>query len=135
MPEPVRGFAVMCDVFDRSDVSDDDRFKTPVDRFKNMAPLMEIFEAEFAQVTSSWVIDAIGARGSVCALVMTTDEVVKDPQTIAAGVLRTVDHPDGQIQVVDAPFSVHDGHAGTPDVLSSFGEIGADNNFLREFLR
>lgn len=122
LAEPVGGWRIVCDVLGREDLHDDARFDDVVKRFRNMALLLEILDVEFAKHPSADIVDAIVERGGVAALVLTTDEVVVDPQIEALGVLRPVTHPDGDFDVVGPPFRPRHARGSVPAI----GATGAD---------
>lgn len=121
LAEPVGGWRILCEVLDRADLHDDERFDSVVKRFKRMPELLAILDDEFTEHSSTEIVAAIVERGGVAALVMTTDEIVADPQVEALGVLRRVTHPRGDFDVVAPPFRV-DSRGDVPAV----GHPGAD---------
>lgn len=122
LAEPVGGWRILCDVLGIDDMHDDPRFDDVVKRFTNMAELIEILDIECAKIPSATLVDGIVERGGVAALVMTTDEVVEDPQIDALGVLRPVDHPAGEFRVVAPPFR----RENTRLAVAGIGAAGAD---------
>ena len=126
LAEPVGGWRIICDVLEREELHDDERFDHVVKRFKNMAELLEVLDIEFAKHPSRAIVDAIVERGGVAALVMTTDEVVADPQVEALGVLRLVAHPEGDFEVVGPPFRAAEGR----EPVAAIGVPGADTEHV-----
>ncbi len=126
LAEPERGWEVVCEMIGRDELRTDPRFATVRDRFVNMGELIPILSEEFATRTSAEVVDEITDRGGVCALVMTSEEVVAHPQTRAAGVLRSVRHRSGDFEVVAPPFGLRGEYADADAVP----EPGADNHVV-----
>lgn len=131
LAEPVGGWRIICDVLDRPDLHDDQRFDHVAKRFENMTELLDLLDVEFAKQTSTEIVDAIVERGGVASLVMTTAEVVDDPQIETLSVLRRVQHPDGEFNVVGPPFRP----AVPREPVASIGVPGADTErVLRDVL-
>ena len=139
MAEPVRGWAVLCDVLGRQDLFEDPRFVDVTQRFAHMAELVDLIAAELRLHDSAEVLDGVRSRGGAAALVATTAEVVADPQVDALGLLRPVEHEAGSFDVIGSPFNMWPAGAlaATPDrePVAAFGGPGADSRFvLREVL-
>ena len=134
MAEPVRGWEVLCDVLARDDLLADARFVDVVQRFVNMAELVGVIAEELLRHDSAAVLSAIHERGGAAALVATTAEVVADPQVRALGLLRPVQHPVGEFEVIDAPFHLRAaGEAAAtpaPAPVAAFGAPGADTRVV-----
>lgn len=122
LAEPVGGWRILCDVLGRVDLHDDPRFDDVAKRFSSMAVLIGILDREFAKFPASTIVAEIVKRGGVAALVMTTEEVVDDPQIEALGVLRPVAHPSSDFRVVAPPFRSDAARAP----VSAIGAPGVD---------
>lgn len=131
MAEPVRGWVVLCEVLGRADLLDDPRFTDVSQRFINMEELVGIIAEEMRHHDSGVVLAGVEDRGGAAALVATTAEVVADPQIRALGLLRSVEHPDGEFEVIGSPFHVWPtGEAAavaTSAPVPAFGAPGADS--------
>lgn len=131
LANPVRAWPALCDAIERPDMVESPKFATPTLRRKNAAELVAILGDEIAsRFTGQQLVDALAARGEASALILHSNEVVTDEQVLAAGVLGTVRHPDGDLTVVRPPFDVTDGNSegsGTdPDPGDAYPEPGSD---------
>ncbi|MGI9606600.1 MAG: CaiB/BaiF CoA transferase family protein [Acidimicrobiales bacterium] len=139
LAEPTRGWSILCEVIGRSELVDHADYRSPALRFVNMAALTETLADSIRALDSAELVAAIRDRGGACALVMTTDEVVANPQVRAVGVLRPVEHRNGLFEVVAAPVHVRTdgapGLAGSHEPISSYPGPGAHTaDVLREIL-
>ena len=66
----------------------------------------------------------------MAALIATTAEVAADPQVRALGLLRPVEHPAGEFEVIGSPFHLwpagEEIAAVAPAPVPAFGAAGAD---------
>ncbi len=129
LAEPVKGWKIMCDVLELVDLEHDEKYHDVVQRFANMAELIDLFAIEIAKHDSVELVDAITARGGVAARVMQSHEVVVDPQTIAVNMLRPVEHEGESFDVVNSPFALRStGDRGVPKVAAGIGLPGANTD-------
>jgi crotonobetainyl-CoA:carnitine CoA-transferase CaiB-like acyl-CoA transferase len=78
---------------DRTDLADDERFDSARGRRKNAEALIEILDGEFATATRAEWFERFDRENVWWAPVQTPEEVVADPQAVAAGAF--VDVPEG----------------------------------------
>lgn len=79
-------FRRLCVALDRAELADDPRYARNVDRVANNAELRETLESILAQLTAADVIDRLESHGVACDIVQKPEELLADPQAIAAGV-------------------------------------------------
>jgi crotonobetainyl-CoA:carnitine CoA-transferase CaiB-like acyl-CoA transferase len=88
----------------------DERFTKPAARNAHYAEAMEIVRAwTLAQPSRNACLEALDKAGVPCAPVQTIDEVVRDPQIQARGMLVEQEHPVlGKVTLPDLPFRFSD---------------------------
>ncbi|MEA3018539.1 MAG: hypothetical protein QOI47_63 [Actinomycetota bacterium] len=121
-----------CDAIGRTELADDPRYATPVDRFKNnVAIIAELDDVFASQPLAHWA-PRLDATGIIWAPVAELPDLVADPQARAIGMFVEVDHPSGTFETLAAPFTLSDsdvrvrGRAPevgehSREVLSAFG--------------
>lgn len=113
----------LCNLIGRSDLLEDERFRTAADRLENREVLSAILEEELLKRPSAEWIEKF--RGQVpSAPVNTIEQALSDPQTLARDMIISVDHPHfGEIRFVGNPLHV----AGNEDFRHRPGPaLGAD---------
>jgi crotonobetainyl-CoA:carnitine CoA-transferase CaiB-like acyl-CoA transferase len=96
-----------CTAIDRPDLADDERFATPVDRFRNGPEVMAILDAELGSHPYGHWAPRLDASGVVWARVAELPELVDDPQARATGMFAEVVDPDaGPFETLNAPFTL-----------------------------
>ena len=122
-----------CAAIDRPDLAEDERFATPVDRFRNGPEVMAILDAELARHPYEHWAPRLDASGVVWARVTELPELVDDPQARATGMFAEVVDPDaGPFETLSAPFTLSASEVAvrgpaprvgqhTADVLASMG--------------
>lgn len=96
-------FRRMCDAMGMPALADDERFRTNSARVVNRKQLIPILEERIARdTTAAWRerFDAVGVPNGP---IQTADEVVRDPQTEALGILQT--SPEGELTLIGLPLS------------------------------
>ena len=111
-----------CTALDRPDLIDDERFATPVDRFRNNIELIGILDEVFAGRTVAEWTAPLDGTGIIWAKVAELPDLVADPQAAEMGMYVEVDHPvAGPFRTLAAPFTM----SGTPlSIRGSGPEIG-----------
>jgi crotonobetainyl-CoA:carnitine CoA-transferase CaiB-like acyl-CoA transferase len=111
-----------CNALDRPDLIDDERFATPVDRFRNNVELIGILDEVFASRTVAEWTAPLDGTGIIWAKVAELPDLVADPQAAEMGMYVEVDHPvAGTFRTLAAPFTM----SGTPLSIRGVGpEIG-----------
>lgn len=136
LAEPTKGWRIMCEVLGLGELEHDERFNTTVQRFRNMAAMIDLFDIEIAKHSSGDLVQGITALGGVAAVVMQIHEVVADEQSLAVGMLRPVDHNGHTIDVVNSPFALRKSpDRDVPAPAPAIGQPGADtDSVLSELL-
>lgn len=86
----------VCNVLDRQDLLDDDRFGSPNSRASHQDELLLILEGEFSRGTTADWLDRFRAAGVPCAPINTYSEVLEDPQVRHMGWVQAIDLPNGR---------------------------------------
>jgi crotonobetainyl-CoA:carnitine CoA-transferase CaiB-like acyl-CoA transferase len=85
-----------CELVERPDLLNDERFATGKDRFVNRVALINELRAAFgARPLAEWR-ERMGKMEAAWAVVQTPTEVINDPQVIANGYLREITAPNGE---------------------------------------
>ena len=96
-----------CEAVERPDLADDERFATPVDRFKNGPELIGILDEVFAARPYQDWAPRLDRSGVVWAKVATLPDLVDDRAARAMGMYAEVDHPVvGRFETLAAPFTM-----------------------------
>jgi crotonobetainyl-CoA:carnitine CoA-transferase CaiB-like acyl-CoA transferase len=98
----------------------DPRFETPAARRTNAVMLMGILDEQFAQKSlAEWrmILDAAGLTFGV---IGTVEEIARDPQALAAGILRPLG--DAGMMTVDSPFTLSRAEKVPAAVAPGYGE-------------
>lgn len=118
-------FAKMCTAFDRTDWLADPRFESNQARVVNRIALNDEVAKCVGMHNIDWIQDVLDAVGVPNAPVKSLDQVVKDPQFEALGILQPV--ADGGRPLVGLPISFD----GTrPPLRTSSPELGEANALL-----
>ncbi len=134
-----------CEVIERPDLADDDRFRTNVSRRAHRDTLLPQITAALATRKRAVLLERLAAAGIPCGEVMGLHEALTSPRAVAAGLVTEQPHPVAGTEHVFAPPYRIDGerlpvrHAppvlgeGTEDVLRSLlGLDGAEIERLRK---
>jgi formyl-CoA transferase len=100
----VRQWPALAATLGRPDLVDDPRFRDPPARRANAQSLMAILDTAFAQRGLADWRPMLDAAGLTFGIVGTVDEVARDPQALAAGILRPL--ADTGMMTIDSPFTV-----------------------------
>lgn len=82
-------FRRLCVALDRPELADTPRYARNVDRVANSVALREILQSILREMSASDVIDRLERHGVACDIVQKPEELLTDPQAIAAGVFIT----------------------------------------------
>ncbi len=99
---------------------EDPRFATPAGRRENAVTLMHLFDDAFARKPLEEWRAILDAAGLTFGIVGTVEEIARDPQAIAAGILRPL--ADTGMMTVDSPFHVSDAPKVPVRVAPGHGE-------------
>lgn len=87
-------------VINRSELVDDPRFRTNLDRIANKPALIAEIEPSFPSATVSEWVERFDAAGVACGPVQTLDQVITHPQVLANDMVVEVANRDGSTQKV-----------------------------------
>jgi len=99
-----RQWPVLADVLGMPELVRDPRFLGPTERRKNAGVLMRIFDAAFAKKTLAEWREILDAADLTFGIVGTVEEVARDPQALAAGMLKPL--AETGMMTVDSPFTL-----------------------------
>ena len=104
----------LCQLLGRTDLLEDDRFRTFADRLQHRDILTAELERELQQRTTAEWIEILGGQVP-CAPVHTLEQALNDPHTLARGMIIEVEHPRfGRLRQVGNPLHVVDEPELTP---------------------
>ncbi len=139
-----REWAGLCRALERPEWLDDERFKTPALRDRNIDERLSLTQSVLkTRPTAEW-LTRLEEAGVPCAPVLTRNELLEHPQIRASDVLVETDHPDaGRLRQARAaarfsetPTSIRHGApqlgAQTDDVLAEAGMTAPEIAALRE---
>ena len=139
-----REWAGLCQALERPEWLDDERFKTPELRDRNINDRLSLTQEVLkTKPTTEW-LTRLEEAGVPCAPVLTRNELLEHPQIRASDVLVETDHPDaGRLRQARAaarfsetPTSIRHGApqlgAHTDDVLAEAGLSAPEIDALRE---
>ena len=86
-------WAGMCDALGRPDLVDDERFRTPGDRFRNAAERREITAEEIAKHASAELITRLQARHVPCAPILSRLDVLENEQVVENRIIEVHQDP------------------------------------------
>lgn len=95
-----------CDGIGRPELAADERYATPVDRFKNNREIIAELDAVFGSQPADHWAPRLDAIGIIWARVAQLPDLVDDPQARAIGMFVEVDHPAGAFETLAAPFTM-----------------------------
>jgi crotonobetainyl-CoA:carnitine CoA-transferase CaiB-like acyl-CoA transferase len=94
---------------DRPELAQDDRFKTFADRRENSEELLKILEEVLLAHTSEHWISTLSEAGVPVGPVLDVEQALKDPHTIARGLIVETDHPRfGRVRQLASPVNFGD---------------------------
>ncbi len=139
-----REWAGLCQALARPEWLDDERFKTPELRDRNIDDRLSLTQEVLQTRTTAEWLTRLEAAGVPCAPVMTRNELLEHPQILASDVVVETDHPEaGRLRQARAaarfsetPTSIRHGApqlgAHTDDVLAEAGMSAPEIAALRE---
>ena len=134
-------WARFCTAIGRDDLAADERFTTPVDRFRNRAAVIALLEAEFASRPAEHWAPRLDGSGIIWGKVATLAELVEDPQAEANKMFATIDHPEaGPFETLEAPFRMSESQVAVrgaapetgDDTVDVLVEMGFDGELVDE---
>ncbi|MGH7865467.1 MAG: CaiB/BaiF CoA transferase family protein [Candidatus Binataceae bacterium] len=102
----------LCKSMGRPELADDERFREPRVRAKNVEALTEEITAWTSQRTKHDVMKILGEAGVPCGAILDTVELLNDPHLKERGMIVTVDHPvRGKFTMPGCPVRLADSPA------------------------
>jgi crotonobetainyl-CoA:carnitine CoA-transferase CaiB-like acyl-CoA transferase len=99
-----RQFAALCRAIDRPGLADDDRFADNPARLANREALDDLLAAVLLGASTRTWEQRFAEAGIACAPVNRIDEVFREEQIEAAGLVRETAHPAGAVRLVASPL-------------------------------
>jgi formyl-CoA transferase len=102
-------WAALATKMGRADLLDDPEYATPEKRLPHLREIVAMVE-EWTLTLEKWeVFRELNAIDVPCGPVMDTQELLEDPDLVAAGMVVEVDHPErGPFKTVGCPFTLSD---------------------------
>ena len=132
----------LCEVIDRPDLPEDERFAQNADRVEHQDALEAEIEATLTERTTDEWIEIIAEEGGVPAgPVYEVEEALNNPQIDARGAVSEIEHPElGEIPMIEHPLKFANGESGfdrAPPLLGEhnrevFAELGYSEAELDE---
>jgi crotonobetainyl-CoA:carnitine CoA-transferase CaiB-like acyl-CoA transferase len=89
------------------ELAEDERFATPVDRFRNGREVVTILDELFASQPYSHWAPRLDATGIIWGKVATLPDLISDPAARHLGMFTSIEHPTvGPFEMLAAPFSM-----------------------------
>jgi len=134
-------FRSLCEAIGRPEIASDERFRSHRGRARNREAVNDIVRAWVAGRTTAAVLTALGPGGAdvPCARVSGPDELVRDPQLLARGMIERHAHPTlGEVVFHGNPLKFSEAEkrrlALAPDLAGHnaevYAEIGLDGEDL-----
>jgi len=104
----------LCEVLDRPDLPEDERFETNADRVDHVDELEAEIEATLADGTTEEWIETIAEEGGIPAgPVHAVEEALHNPQIDARGTITEIEHPElGDVPVIEHPLRFEGAESG-----------------------
>lgn len=83
----------LCHALGAPELIDDLRFRTNTDRLANLSDLVTVLESKFRLAPTDHWLNILDEAGVVCGPVNRLDDVLRDPQVLARGMLPETEHP------------------------------------------
>ncbi len=116
-------FLSLCNVLDAPEIAADPRFASNTARLGARDALHGAIEARLLEQDCGYWEERLLAAGVPCSRLQTIDEVVRDPQVAALGLVRDFDHPDiDNHRLIDHPISYNGHRAFRADPAPALGQ-------------
>lgn len=99
-----RQFQSLCEVIQREDIGEDTRYTTNADRINNRETLIPALNDTFKRRTRQEWLKRIHTAGLPAGSIRDVGEVLNAPEVIERGMVATIDHPYGEIKLVNSPL-------------------------------
>ncbi|WP_164747562.1 MULTISPECIES: CoA transferase [unclassified Mesorhizobium] len=84
---------LICSGLELPDLTEDPQFSTPVSQYQNKDRLSEILGNRLLERTSAEWLEALEAKGILCAQILSPTQALNTPQSAANSMVVTVEHP------------------------------------------
>ena len=96
-----------CRAINKLELVNDPRFNTLEEREKNSKELISILDEVFSTESREEWERRFRENNCIYGRVQTPDEVVNDPQAVANGFFREMEHPAGKLKLITTPVNFH----------------------------
>jgi crotonobetainyl-CoA:carnitine CoA-transferase CaiB-like acyl-CoA transferase len=117
-------FAKLVKALELPELASDERFITNADRVKNRGTLIPLLDAKVAKHTVAEVREILDRAGVPNAPVQRIDQVIKDPQAIALGIIQK--GPEGALPTLGLPLRFDGVRPEYERAAPKLGEHGSD---------
>jgi crotonobetainyl-CoA:carnitine CoA-transferase CaiB-like acyl-CoA transferase len=102
-----RLWPALCTAVGRPDLADDERYATPVGRYRHRTELIRELDTVFASAPLDHWADPLDQAGLAWSPVAELPDLVDDPQARATGMFAEIEHPAaGRFETLAAPFKL-----------------------------
>ncbi|WP_296555081.1 CaiB/BaiF CoA-transferase family protein [Pigmentiphaga sp.] len=124
-------FRKLCEALGHAEWAADERYATNAQRVRHIEQLSAMLREDLARRDRASLLALLDGAGVPCGPINTVAEVFEEPQTIARGLLRHIEHPSGgQVPQVASPMRFADaalpGLAAPPTLGQHSAEILAE---------
>ena len=124
-------FSRLCDALKRSDLANDERFKTNAARVNNRKHLCDVIHQNLKQHGSAHWLEKLKQCSVPCGPINTIDQVFEDPQVLARGmVISASESRSGKVSMVGNPIkygrSISEGSLAPQQLGESTDQVLAD---------
>lgn len=99
-------FRMLCEVIEKQEWTQDERFATNPARVENRDLLVELLQPIFAAQPVAYWEEHLLSHGIPCGPINDVQQALNDPQVQARGLVQTITLPDGQaVEVVGSPIN------------------------------
>lgn len=96
-----------CEALGVPEVAANERFATPLDRFRNNTEVIAVFDALFASQPYAYWAPLLDQTGIIWGKVAELPDLIADPQAREMGMWAEIDHPEvGVFETIAAPFAM-----------------------------
>lgn len=120
-----RQFAGLCQLFDRADIAEDERFARNSARVANREALLAIMKPLISEHPTGWWLENLRAAGIPCGEVRAVGAALTSPEALARDMVVKVEHPTaGTVPLVASPLKLSGTPVATPVAPPLLGEQG-----------
>ncbi len=115
-------WALFCRLLGHAELADDPRFDSDEHRLQNAPELINVLDEIFAGKSRDEWLRILKENDIVCCEVNRPSELKEDPQILANGYIRKINHPErGETMIPGYPVHFSSGWAGTTDTAPRLG--------------